>query len=191
MHQLETPPDDARTAEHAAHLLRRGIGRDVEILRGALQQQIAHRPPPHIGLKARRPQAVGDFLRAVADLPARYTMQFIRYHLRISSRPGSGSLAKYAFEEFFDHAVFTELSAAQPRKQHGLYSPKVKRALRRALGRLYAGNIISSLYTVPVSRKRGPSFSHFRAPYALAQGNRGLPLLLLSPLSVEDAKLFR
>ena len=38
MHQPKAPPDDARTAKHAAHLLRGGIGGDIEILGNAIQQ---------------------------------------------------------------------------------------------------------------------------------------------------------
>ncbi len=88
MHQPKAPPDDARAAEHAAHLFRCGIGRDIEILGDPTQQQVAHRTAHHIGLVARRLQPIGDFQRAVADLLARHTMQFERDHLGISHRSG-------------------------------------------------------------------------------------------------------
>ena len=138
MHQLEAPPDDARTAEHAAHLLRRGIGRHIEILGDTIQQQIAHRTAHHIGLIACRLQPVGDFQRAVADLLARHAMQFERDHLGISYRSGFGRLAEYTLEEFFDHAIFNralpEWNATRSCRERGLYSPQEKRALRRVPG---------------------------------------------------------
>ena len=41
MHDAEPATDDARAAEDAVHLFRRGIGGNVEILGGALEQEIA------------------------------------------------------------------------------------------------------------------------------------------------------
>jgi len=39
----ETPADDARAAENAAHFLGRGVGGDVEILGRATENQVANR----------------------------------------------------------------------------------------------------------------------------------------------------
>ncbi len=58
--QPEAPPDDVRAPEQVLDLLGRGIGRDVEVLRLDLQQQIAHRPADDEGLEAGVLQRLGD-----------------------------------------------------------------------------------------------------------------------------------
>jgi hypothetical protein len=49
MGQAEAPTDQKTVAEQAFDLLRRGVGADVEILRRASQQQIAHPAANQVG----------------------------------------------------------------------------------------------------------------------------------------------
>ncbi len=70
VHDLEAPPDDARAAEQAPHLFRRGIGGDVEILGRLAQQQVAHRAADHVALEPGLRQRFAGFQRAVVELVA-------------------------------------------------------------------------------------------------------------------------
>ena len=52
VHDAEAPADDEGAAEQPLHLLGRGIGGHVEVLRPQAHQQVAHRATHHIGLEA-------------------------------------------------------------------------------------------------------------------------------------------
>ena len=51
MDDLKTPADDAAAAENFSHLLRRGIGGDIEVFRLYAQQQISDRPAYDVGFE--------------------------------------------------------------------------------------------------------------------------------------------
>ena len=52
MDDLKTPADDAAAAENFSHLLRRGIGGDIEVFRLYTQQHIPDRPTYDIGFES-------------------------------------------------------------------------------------------------------------------------------------------
>ena len=81
MHDLEAPPDDARTAEQPPHLFRRGVGGDVEILGRLAQQQVAHRAADEVALVSRLRQRLAGFQRAVVKLVAADAMFGLRQDL--------------------------------------------------------------------------------------------------------------
>jgi len=56
MHDLETAANDARTAKCSAHLVWRGIGRDVVILGRDAGNQVTHRATHDIGFESGRLQ---------------------------------------------------------------------------------------------------------------------------------------
>ena len=63
VHEAEAAADDVRATEQALDLLGRGIGRDVEVLRLDVQQQVAHRAADDEGLEAGVLQGLGDARR--------------------------------------------------------------------------------------------------------------------------------
>jgi hypothetical protein len=67
VHETKSPPDDARVAEQPAHVLGAGVGRDVEVFRPAIEQQIAHAAPHEISLKTVPRQTTHDLLRVGVD----------------------------------------------------------------------------------------------------------------------------
>jgi hypothetical protein len=52
VHQAEAPADDEGAAEQRLHLLGRGVGGDVEVLRPQADQQVAHGAADDVGLVA-------------------------------------------------------------------------------------------------------------------------------------------
>ena len=52
MGDAEAAPDDAHAGEHRAHLFGRCVARDVEILRRASQQEVAHATANEVGVEA-------------------------------------------------------------------------------------------------------------------------------------------
>ena len=67
----EAPADDEAVAEQALHLLRVGVGADVEVLRAAAEQQVAHAAPHQVGQEAVVLQAVEDLQGIGVDVLAR------------------------------------------------------------------------------------------------------------------------
>ena len=57
--EAEAPPDDAAVAEQGPHVLRPGARRDVEVLRLAAEQQVAHAAADEVRLVARRARGAG------------------------------------------------------------------------------------------------------------------------------------
>ena len=51
MDDAKTPPDDARPRQHGAHVFRRGFGGDIEILRRAPDEQVAHAAAHQVGIE--------------------------------------------------------------------------------------------------------------------------------------------
>lgn len=78
--QAEAPADQAAVAEQLAHLLRRGVGGDVEVFRLFAEQQIAHAAADQIGFVAGLVQAVKHFQRIFADVFAGNRVLFARDH---------------------------------------------------------------------------------------------------------------
>ena len=56
MDDAKTPPDDARPREHGAHVFRRGVRGDIEILRRAPDEQVAHAAAHQVGIEPRGAQ---------------------------------------------------------------------------------------------------------------------------------------
>ena len=67
VHQPEAPADDAGVAEDPADLLRLRVGGDIEILRLAAEQEIAHAAAHHVGEIPRLLQAIEDLQRLFLD----------------------------------------------------------------------------------------------------------------------------
>ena len=67
VHDAKTPPDDEGSPEQAFHLLGRGVGGHVEILRPQAQQQVAHRTAHDVGLEAAFGQRVHHLDGAFVD----------------------------------------------------------------------------------------------------------------------------
>ena len=66
----EPAPDDERTAKQRLHVLRPGIGGNVEVLRLDAQQEVAHGAADDESLESRFVQAPGDVERAAGKLLA-------------------------------------------------------------------------------------------------------------------------
>ncbi|MNE74882.1 hypothetical protein D3C80_1709930 [compost metagenome] len=66
--QTETAADQATVAEQLAHLVRRGVGGDVEIFRLFAEQQVTHAATDQIGFVAGFVQAVQYLQRILADV---------------------------------------------------------------------------------------------------------------------------
>ena len=78
MRQAEAPPDQAAIAELLLDLLGRRVGRDVEVLRVAAEQQVAHGTADEIRLEPGVAQAIQHAQRVRADVPTRDAVLFAR-----------------------------------------------------------------------------------------------------------------
>ena len=67
VHQAEAAPDDPGVAEDPADLLRLGVGRDVEVLRLASEEQVADAAADHVGEIAGLLQTIEDLQRLFLD----------------------------------------------------------------------------------------------------------------------------
>ena len=67
MDDAKAPADDEGAAEQALHLLRRGVGRDVEVLGAQAHEQVAHRAADDVGLVAALGQRRDDLDGALVD----------------------------------------------------------------------------------------------------------------------------
>ena len=83
-----------------AHLLGRGIGRDVEVLRLEVEQQVAHRAAHHESLEAGLLQTGGHAPRAGADALARDAV------LVEGDDQGVARLARTAGENALDELLY-------------------------------------------------------------------------------------
>ena len=105
MHDLEAAADDARAAEDVAHLFRRGVGGDVEILGFGADQQVAHGAADDEGLVALLLQTFADAPAAAADAVAGDAVGGNGNDSRFVVT-GSGLLAaEDAGDEFADHGL--------------------------------------------------------------------------------------
>ena len=98
---LEAAADDAGAAEQGAHLVRLGVGGDVEILGLPAQHQVPHRAAHHVGLVAGVLQGVGDLEGAGRNAVTGDAVGL--------DRDGAGFLAEFrrlqdAPDQFGDHA---------------------------------------------------------------------------------------
>jgi hypothetical protein len=105
VHQAEAPPDHPRAPEQPAHFLGRGVGRDVEILGPAAEQQIAHRAADDEGCEAMALQRLRRAQRARADRIAADAMRAVRDDLRLR-RPEQLTGEDLA-QETPDHGILT------------------------------------------------------------------------------------
>jgi hypothetical protein len=125
VHDAKAPADDEGAAEVLLHLLGRGVGGDVEILRPQADQQVAHGAADDVGLIAgvlqRAHHADGVFIqqggvdavfghRHLDTLAERDGGQRRR---RGGRHGGVFALAEKAFDEFLDHSK--SLRMGQPR----------------------------------------------------------------------------
>src|SRR5262249_28371175 len=69
--EAEAAPDQAAVAEQLADFLGCGAGRDVEVLRVAAEQQVAHRAADEAGAEAGFVQAIEDAQRAAGNVLSR------------------------------------------------------------------------------------------------------------------------
>ena len=67
VHDAKAPPDDERTAKEPLHLFRCGVGCHIKVLGTQAHQQVAHRPPHHIGFKTGFLQRANHGHRALID----------------------------------------------------------------------------------------------------------------------------
>ena len=70
VHDAKAPADDEGAPEQRLHLLGRGVGGDVEVLRPQADQQVAHRAADDVGLVAGRPSACCTTLTARSSTSA-------------------------------------------------------------------------------------------------------------------------
>ena len=104
MHDLEAAADDARAAEQGAHLLGRGIGGDVVILRVDAGDQVAHRAADDIGLVPGLLQGFAGTAGAQRHMVAANAVARHRNHGRRSGMRGIAA-TKHAAQELADHGV--------------------------------------------------------------------------------------
>ena len=67
VHEAEAPSDDEGAPKQRLHLLGRGVGGHVEVLRPPAHQQVAHRTADDVGLVAGRLQRADDLDRMLID----------------------------------------------------------------------------------------------------------------------------
>ncbi len=114
VHQPEATPNDAGAAEDGAHLLRRRVGRNVEVLWLDLEQQVAHRTAHHEGLVARLLQTCRDATRTGADaLPCNTVL--LEGDFEGLAR-FAWSAGKYALDEPFNHQIRSIFEKAGDRR---------------------------------------------------------------------------
>ena len=99
VHQAEAPADDVGPAEERLDLLRRGVGRDVEVLGREAQEEIADRAAHHEGLESRLLQLFGHLARAARHLFAAHGVIGRRIDARGARRPAGNQ----ACEQAADH----------------------------------------------------------------------------------------
>ena len=126
MNDLKTAPDDARTPEQLAHLFRRGVGGDVEILGCLAQQQIAHRAAHDVALEAGLRQGLAGFQCAIVELVAADAVCGYGQNLRT----GLGGARLLAAEYFIDDATNHEVREGRWRQVRPK-DPVFMRCLRR------------------------------------------------------------
>ena len=103
MHDLEAPSDDARPTADAFDLLRRGVGRDVEVLGVAPEQQIAHGAADHEGLITGALQVFADTFSATAQHVVRDAVFFNWNDFRFYAPRRMTGFLKEFFDETANH----------------------------------------------------------------------------------------
>ena len=87
MHQAEAPTDDERAPEERLHLLRRGVGREIEVLGLKTEQQVADGAAHDECLEARLLQLPRYVDRAARDLRTADAMGVGAEHPRFGCWP--------------------------------------------------------------------------------------------------------
>ena len=107
VHDAEAPADDEGAAEQRLHLLGRGVGGHVEVLRPQAHQQVAHRTADDEGLVPGLLQRAHHAHRALVEQTL-VDAVFFRADLDALAQRHRGlccvALAEQAVDEFFDHA---------------------------------------------------------------------------------------
>ena len=115
----KAPADDEGAAEQSLHLLRRGVGRDVEVLRAQAHEQVAHRAADDVGLVAALGQGRDDLDRALVDERRVDAVLLLRHLDPLAAarrRLAGAGLAEQPVDELLDHCS-KSLTMRQPRSR--------------------------------------------------------------------------
>src|SRR6185436_15674980 len=103
----EAPADDESTPEQRLHLLGRGVGGDVEVLRAQAEEQVAHGAADDVGLVAGVGERRDDLDGALVDqrrVDAVLRLRHLDALAARNARAGAFGLAQELGDELLDHA---------------------------------------------------------------------------------------
>ena len=108
VHDAKAPADDEGAAEQVFHLLGRGAGGDVKVLRTQAEQQVANRTAHDIGLEPGLFERVHHVERALVHQLGVDAVHRHRHIFALAELGGLGAraagLAQQLVDEFFDHS---------------------------------------------------------------------------------------
>ena len=148
MHNLKPPPDNPAAAKQTMHLLGRGAGCHIKILRLDAQQQIAHRTAHQIRLKPRPMQAL------------QHPQSRLIAHSQLHRMAHAMHLARRAF--FRQHPLYQIFKHTNFLKPQGSLKPSLPKSLKHTMERRRLADKDGLQYALPPSKK--PLGKDFRQP---------------------------